>query len=114
MKRIEDGEKALAPRDKGDIVKGIRTQPVKAKRIPGTKRYAKSSGVSVNTGPSGRPAGGNPSWQEFGTVDMPAHPFVRPTVDAEAMNVIAEVRGVLASQVDKAKARIAKKAAKGK
>jgi HK97 gp10 family phage protein len=114
MKPIEDGEKARAPRDKGKIITEIRTQAVKAQRIPGTKRYARSSGVSVNTGPSGRQEGGNPSWQENGTVDMPANPFVRPTVDAEAMNVIGSIRDKLASQIDKAKARIAKRAAKGK
>ncbi|WP_394658426.1 hypothetical protein [uncultured Novosphingobium sp.] len=112
MNRIENGMKNHAPRDRGDLIASIKTKPAKPQRIPGTKRYARSGGVSVNTGPSGRPEGGNPAWQENGTVDMPAHPYARPTADAEGENVITEVKGELTKQIDAAKARIAKKAAR--
>ncbi|WP_288413844.1 HK97-gp10 family putative phage morphogenesis protein [uncultured Novosphingobium sp.] len=115
MEPVRLGMEARAPKDKRKLAGGMKTRNAKAERIPGTKRYAKQSGVSVNTGPTTGPVeGGNPAWQEFGTVDMPAHPYARPTADAEGMNVIAQVREELTAQIDKAKARIAKKAAKAK
>ncbi len=112
MKRIEDREKQLVPVDEGVLRDSITTKPVKAARVSRT-RFAASSGVEVATGPTGRAEGGNAAWQEFGTVHMPASPYARPAADSEGMNVIGDVRDELALQVNKAKARIAKKAAKG-
>ena len=112
MERIRTGMAERAPRDTGDLAEHMKTKPVKAKRVPGSKRYAKQNGVSYNTGPVGRQEGGNPAWQEFGTEKMPAHPYARPTADAEGENVIAEVRDELARQIDGAKKRIARKAAR--
>lgn len=121
MKPIEDGAKARAPvHTEGHsgsvhLKDYIETQPVKATRISRT-RYAKSSGVSVNTGPAApdrynrRIAG----WQEFGTVNAPAQPYMRPTASAEAQTVINNVRQDLTDRISAAKARIAKKAAKAK
>lgn len=113
MARIEDRARQLVPVDDGDLKKSIATKPVKAKRVSRT-RYASSSGVEVATGPTGRQEGGNAAWQEFGTVKQAAQPYMRPAADSEAENVIAEVRDELAAQIEKAKARIAKKAAKGR
>lgn len=112
MKRIEDHAKALAPKDKGKLALSITTKPVKAKRISRT-RYAKSDGIAVQTGPKGkRVEGGNAAWQEFGTVDMPANPYMRPAADAEAQAVVDELAEILTVEVDKAVARARKKAAK--
>lgn len=112
MKLIEDRARGLAPVERGRLRDGIVTKPTKAKRVSRT-RFASSSGVEVATGPTGRPEGGNASWQEFGTVKMAAHPYMRPAADAEGHNVIDIVRTELALQIDKAKARIARKAARG-
>lgn len=114
MQPLEAAAKGFAPRDDGDLADGITTQPVKAKRARGSVRYDAASGVEVATGPTGRQEGGNPSWQENGTVDMPAHPYMRPAADSEGANVIARIRAALVVQIDKSKARIAARAAKGK
>lgn len=119
MKRIEDKAKQLAPvhgaGHAGDVhlADHIATKPTKAKRTSRT-RFARSSGVEVATGPAApdrynrRIAG----FQEYGTVHHAAQPYMRPAADSEGMNVIGEVRDELTSQIGKAKARIAKKAAK--
>ena len=113
MERVKTGMEQRAPNLKGKLAGGIKTKAAKAERVPGTKRYAKQSGVSYNTGPTtGPPEGGNPSWQENGTVNMPANPYARPTADAEGENVIADVRGELTKQITAAKSRIARKAAR--
>lgn len=115
MQRIEGRAEQLAPRRKGKLVASVTTKPAKAKRVSRT-RFARSSGVEVWTGPIGKneAGSGNPAWQEFGTVKMPPHPYMRPAADAEGGNVIAEIRQALTEQIAKAKARIAKKAARGK
>jgi HK97 gp10 family phage protein len=113
MKRIEARAQELAPKDDGTLADSITTKPVKAQRTSRT-RYASQSGVTVATGPTGRPEGGNAAWQEFGTVNMPANPFMRPAADSESGAVIDDVRAALVAQIDKAKARIARKLAKGK
>lgn len=113
MAKLEARAKDLAPKDDGTLADSITTKPVKAKRASRT-RYAASSGVTVATGPTGRPEGGNAAWQEFGTVHMAANPFMRPAADAEIEGVLEVVREELAAQIDKAKTRIARKAARGK
>lgn len=111
MERVRTGMAQRAPKDDGELAGSMKTQPVKAKRETRT-RFARQSGVSVNTGPTGRQEGGNASWQENGTEKMPPHPFARPTADAEGENVIADVRGELTKQIEAAKKRIARKAAR--
>ncbi len=113
MKPVETRAKELAPKDDGELAAGITTKPVKAQRVSRTK-YASQNGVAVATGPTGRPEGGNAGWQEHGTVNMPANPFMRPSWDSEHEAVLDNVRTELAAQIDKAKARIARKLAKGK
>ena len=51
---------------------------------------------------------------EYGTVKQPAQSYARPTADAEQSHVIDDVRDELAIQIGKAKARIAKRALKGR
>jgi len=113
MKPLEARAKQLAPIDDGGLRDSITTKPVKAKRESRT-RYASQSGVTVATGPTGRPEGGNPSWQEFGTVDMPANPYMRPSWDSEHGAILDTVKAELTTQITKAKGRIARKAARGK
>jgi HK97 gp10 family phage protein len=110
---IEEPAKQLAPRERGTLEKGITTKSAKAKRTSRT-RYARSTGLTVETGPTGRPEGGNAAWQEFGTVKMPPHPYMRPAADSGGQKVIDDIRDNLKAEIDKAKARIARKAARGK
>ena len=109
--RVEEKAKQLVPVDEGRLRDGIVTKPVRARRISAT-RFARSTGVEIATGPTGRQAGGVGAFQEFGTVNMPANPFMRPAADGQAEAVIADVRDELAMQIDKAKTRIARKLAR--
>jgi len=114
MEPVREGMVRKAPKNTEELAKGMRTQVVKAKRQSRT-RFERSSGVSVNTGPTtGSQEGGNPAWQEFGTEKMPAHPYARPTADEEGPRVIEAVREELTTQIEKAKARIAKRAARNR
>lgn len=112
MDRVEKKAQALAPKDSGGLTTSIETRVGKAKRISRT-RFARSTGVEIATGPTGgREEGGNAAWQEFGTVNMAANPYMRPAADGESQAVIADVREELAQQIDKARVRIARKAAR--
>jgi hypothetical protein len=91
----------------------MRTQTAKAAlaRQLGTDRQ---KGVVVLAGPApvGKRARANAGWQEHGTVKMPAHSYARVAADVEARNVIQNVRDELRGQIDKAKARMKRKAAR--
>lgn len=114
MARVEERAKQLVPLDKGELRDSIRTKVARAKRQRGSVKFAASSGVEVHTGPTGRPEGGNAAWQEYGTVKMPAQPFMRPAADEELPNVLDDVQAELTTQIDKARKRIARKLARGK
>lgn len=114
MGRIEDRAKQLVPVDDGQLHDSITTKPARAKRQRGSVKYAASSGITLLTGPTGRPEGGNAAWQEYGTVKMAAQPFMRPAIDEEAPNVIEDIRAELTTQIDKARKRIARKLARGR
>lgn len=113
MEPLEERAQQLAPRDKGGLVQRITTKVVKARRTSRT-RFETASGVTVATGPTGnQEGGGKAGWQEFGTVNMPANPYMRPAADSEIDTVLQNVRDEMTLQVGKAKARIARKLAKG-
>lgn len=116
MKPVEERAKQFAPvaeHEGGQLRDSITTKPVKAKRISRT-RYASSNTIEVATGPTGREEGGNAAWQEFGTVKMGPKGYMRAAADFEAQEAVDRLREHLATQIEKAKARIARKAAKGK
>lgn len=114
MKRIEDRAKSLVPVDDGALRDSITTKNAKARRVKGSAKFERQTGVEIVTGPTGRQEGGYGAFQEFGTVNMPANPFMRPAADSEGERVIGEVADVLREEVMKAAARARKKAAKGK
>lgn len=123
MKRLEDREKSLAPIDPQDrdgdgrhLNETIKTERVKAKRQRGSVKFNARNGVEVRTGPApvGKRARANAGWQEYGTVKQAPRSYIRPAIDVEAENIIADVKTELTVQIDKARTRIARKAAKGK
>lgn len=122
MKRIETGMSERAPFDPADrdgdgnhLRDTMKTERVKAARQRGARAVSRN-GVEVRTGPApvGKRAQSNAGWQEFGTVKQAAQAYARPTADAEGANVIDDVREELTVQIEKAKARIAKRAARGR
>lgn len=116
MERIRTKMQQLAPKDEGDLAGSMKTQNVTAKRARGSVRFERSSGVQVMTGPApeGKLNRSNAGWQEDGTVEMSPNPYARPAADSEGEAVVREVRDTLADEVNKAKARIARKLARGR
>lgn len=123
MKRIETGMSERAPFDPADrdgdgnhLRDTMKTERVKATRQRGSVKFDSRNGVEVRTGPApvGKRARANANWQENGTVHHAAQPYARTTVDAEGASVIDDVREELAIQIGKAKARIAKRAARAR
>ncbi len=112
MKHVEDKAKSLVPVDEGDLRDSITTKKERAKRQRGSAKFARQTGVSMLTGPTGKPEGGNPAWQEFGTVKMTPQPYMRPAADSQADKVIADVAKELQDAVKKSVARARKKAGK--
>lgn len=116
MGRIESSAKAKAPVDDGELRDSITTKAAKAKRQKGSVRFERQTGLEVLTGPSvaGKLKRANASWQEYGTVKMQPNAYMRPAADSEGQNVVDGVIAVLTDNIEKAKARIARKAAKVK
>lgn len=112
MKHVEDKAKSLVPVDEGDLRDSITTKKERAKRQRGSAKFARQTGISMLTGPTGKPEGGNPAWQEFGTVKMTPQPYMRPAADSQADKVIADVAKELQDAVKKSVARARKKAGK--
>ena len=114
MKRIEDKAKSLVRVDEGDLRDSITTKKERAKRVRGSARFQRQTGISLLTGPTGKEEGGNPAWQEFGTVKMPPQPYMRPAADSEGQKVVDAVAEELQDAVMKSVERARKKAARGK
>lgn len=122
MERIRTRMSELAPRDEADkdgngqhLADTMRTQPADA-RTAREIGISRQQGVVVLTGPApvGKRARANAGWQEEGTVKMAPNAYARPAADSEADAVIDDVRDELTKQIDKARARIARKAARGR
>lgn len=112
MRRIEDKAKSLAPVDDGELRDSIKTKNAKAQRVKGSYKFQKQTGISILTGPTTYKGGRYAYFQEFGTVEMPANPFMRPAADSEGQNVIDIVGDELRDAIDKSLARARKKAAR--
>ena len=86
---------------------GVGTKLTRRQASLNRKRDDKSS-IEMFAGPN------NPAAvpQEFGTVDDPAQPFMRPAWDATQDETLAIVQTELGGEIDKAAQRLARKAAK--
>lgn len=109
---IEAMAKALAPRKTGRLADvSISLVPASPSKMTRTGRgaYDKKSFVEVlvEAGPEPQAV-----TQEFGTVNHPPHPFMRPAWLANKMAALAIVKKELWEEIQKAAARAARKAAK--
>lgn len=93
----------LAPVDDGDLKEGI---AVTTKR---PKRSRKSSEVEAYAGPGRHPQA---IFKEFGTFNQAPQPFVRPAWDGGKGELLDGIAADLWSEIRKAAARKAKKAAR--
>ncbi len=104
---------SLAPRDKGDLAGGIAISDKRTRRAK--KERGPISGVEMAMGPSSGHGGSlnYATFDEFGTADASAQPFMRPAWDSEAQGAIDIIGRELGTEISKAAARRARKLAKG-
>ena len=107
---IADAARQKVPVDKGHLKNSI---TVATKLVKSQRRKHKKpdkDDVEVYVGPGADPAA---HLQEFGTVNHPPQPFMRPAWDGEKDKVLENLREDMWTEIKKAAARRAKKLAKG-
>jgi len=52
------------------------------------------------------------TWAEFGTVDTPPHPYMRPAWDSGAEPALEYIKAELGNEIERAAQRLARKAAR--
>lgn len=102
-KYLAEGMATRAPRD--PVVAGVTlAEEIVAEATVSTKRHS----ASVQIGPTRRAFYG--SFQEFGTEDHPAQPFMRPTLDQDGQGAIAVFASHMKEGIDRVVRRLARKA----
>ena len=109
---IAEMARSLAPRRTGTLAEvSISVTPASPSKMTRTGKgaYDKQSKVEVLV-----EAGPEPQaiTQEFGTVNHPAHPFMRPAWLANKLRALDIIKKDLWEEIEKAAARLARKAAK--
>lgn len=102
---IKDAGETLAPKDKGGL-KASYTVGQKLSRRQ-KNRNKKESMVEVYIGPGPAAKGVQ---TEFGNAHQAAQPHLRPAFDGNVMRVLTGIKDRLAEEIEKTRARIAKKA----
>jgi HK97 gp10 family phage protein len=104
----------LAPDDPAtsalDLKRSFGIQEVKARRARGAVKYATSTGISFLMGV--KTAAFHGWFQEWGTVNHAAHPFMRPTWDAGVEPMLEGLKDDLWTEIRKAAEKQARKLAK--
>lgn len=109
-KLIDDAASSMAPKLTGKLQISIITGTKLTRRQRSSAYKAGTFGVvEVHVGT----ALSRGLFQEFGTVKMPAHPFMRPAWEANKMKALAIIKTELGTEIEKAATRLAKKRAKG-
>ncbi len=104
---IEATAESLAPVFKGGLKKSITV----GTKLSGRQKsqHKKESKVEVFVGPGSMTRA---ITQEFGTYFHRPHPFMRPAWEQQKMNALESIKDLLAEEIEKARARLARKAAK--
>jgi HK97 gp10 family phage protein len=101
-----DGERN-APKDKGGLKQSYTVGTKLSRRQKSQNK--KESMVEVYIGPGPHAKGVQ---TEFGNAHQAAHPHLRPAFDANVKRVLDGIKSDLAEQIEKARERLARKAAK--
>lgn len=107
-KPVEAAAAANAPILSGDLRADVKTGSRLNSRQARQARKAGKSTVEIHVGTS-NPAG---IQNEFGNVHQPARPWFRPAWDANSSGSLDIIRNEMGPEIDKAAARIARKAAR--
>jgi HK97 gp10 family phage protein len=102
---IRDAGEALAPKLTGGLKQSYTITQKLSRRQKGLNR--KGSDVEIYIGPGPAPKGVQ---TEFGNAHQSAQPHLRPAFDGNVERVLKGIRDELAAQIEKTRARIAKKA----
>lgn len=122
LEPMADRAAALAPEETGKLAFSIIVSEKRTRRAKGKSKTRFSGGRFITDASTGiemamGPASGTGVLQyatfvEFGTVDTPAHPFMRPAWAAGAEPALDYIKANLGSEIDKAASRLAKKRAR--
>jgi len=104
---IADAGEANAPRLSGQLAESYAVSTRLSRRQ--RKQNRKESDVEVYIGPSPHPKS---TQTEFGNAHQAAEPHLRPAWDDNVQRVLAGITKTLTEQIDKAVARLARKAAR--
>lgn len=104
---IVDAAKRLAPRLSGHLQTSIKPSEKLSRRQKSL--YHKESQVEIFVGPA---ALVQAITQEFGTINNRPQPFMRPAWDANKRKALELIKDELAAEIEKARARIARKTAR--
>jgi hypothetical protein len=104
---IADAGEANAPRLSGKLADSYTVGTKLSRRQK--KLHKKESMVEVFMGPTPHPKSVQ---TEFGNAHQAPHPHLRPAWDGNVMRVLDGIKKSLADQIEKARARLARKAAR--
>lgn len=102
---IRDAGEALAPKETGGLKASYAISTKLSPRQKGLN--SKESDVEVYIGPGPAAKGVQ---TEFGNAHQAAQPHLRPAFDGNVMKVLEGIRDSLAAEIEKTRARIAKRA----
>jgi len=103
---------SLARVESGDLQRSITISKRRTRRVP--KERGPKRGVAMAMGPgSGDGVLNYAALDEFGTVNVPPQPYMRPAWDSEAEPALETIKAELWGEIDKSAKRHARKQAKG-
>lgn len=121
MQPVLQTAKILAPVDSGALVASLQIEARKPTRKDRRSKYVSASDVAiaqVTTAPGrklskkGIPSDARAVANEFGTAKMPGKPFMRPALESQSAGVISLLGDNLKQELERYKARQARRAAK--
>jgi HK97 gp10 family phage protein len=107
---VEDAMESRAPVDTGYTSKSIGTSFT---LNPAQKRDARKETKAFAEIHVGSRRGSAAGLQEYGTINQPAHPYLRPGWEATKDGALKTIASELATEIEKTAARRARKLAKG-
>lgn len=113
LEPMADDARSNAPRNEGDLIASITVSEQRTRRAKRTFRWDRKNGLEMAMGP----AAGLGTLQyathvEFGTVDTPAQPYMRPAWDSGQNAALEYVKDHLWEEIHRAAKRLERKGAR--
>lgn len=113
LEPMADDAASRAPVDEGKLGFSISVSERRTRRVPRLARFNRRNGVEMAMGPAaGVGALQYATHVEFGTVDTPPQPYMRPAWDAGKDDALSYVERNLWTEIDRAARRVARKGAR--